>query len=189
MKESFILTIKAEDRPGLLHRVTGLIERKNIRIKSLNLAPTDIHDIVMIAVEIIVSENELVSLALKLEKIIEIFSVKTTKCNQSVCLRVAYFKISKTLLDLPEASVLQKYGAVIINWYKDAFLLAKYGSDTSIRELYNELDSPHLLGFTQTGLISDQAVIDDMEGRVIDSSTEPIIHIGDQSSVISGLAA
>ncbi|MES2107948.1 MAG: ACT domain-containing protein [Bacteroidota bacterium] len=166
-KEKYLLTIKAEERAGLLHSVTGLIERKHIEIKSLNLAPTDIHDVVMITIEVAVSESELTSLAFKLEKIIEVFSVQVTKYDQAVCLRATYFKVAKGLLETPQIAALQKHGAIIVNWYADAFLIAQHGTDTSILNLYNELDGPYLLGFTQTGLISDRALLDDVEGRVI----------------------
>lgn len=168
MKESYILTIKAEDRPGLIHLVTGMIERQQTAIKSLNAAPTDVHDIVAITIEVMISERALASLALKLEKIIEVNSVKAAKYDQVICLRVAYFKLSKAFLENPQKSALQKYGAVIINWSTDTLLVAGYGSDITIRHLYNELEGPHLLGFTQTGLISDTALMDDAEGRVMD---------------------
>src|ERR1700744_2090866 len=40
-KEHVVITVKADNRPGLLHLVPGLLERKLIRIESLSLAPTD----------------------------------------------------------------------------------------------------------------------------------------------------
>jgi hypothetical protein len=44
--------------------------------------------------------------------------------------------------------------------------VAKYGSDLVIRELYNQLDGPHLMGFSQAGLISDTKLIDNDDVRV-----------------------
>jgi acetolactate synthase small subunit len=158
-KQQFILTIKAEYRPGLLHLITGIIEKRQAEIKSLNAAQTDIHDIILVTIEIEVAESNLTSLALKLENIIEVFSVEASQFNQVVCLRAAYFKMAKAFLDTPKVSVLQNHNALIVNWYPDAFLLAHHGSDVTVRELYNQLDGPHLLGFSQTGLISDSSLI------------------------------
>lgn len=172
MKCKYVLTIKAEDRPGLLHLVTGIIEKKMIRIQSLNYAPTDIHEVMLITVEIITDENAVVSLVLKLENIIEVCGVEVRTYQEDVCLRAAYYKISRAFLDTSKASLLNKYSAVIVNWYPDAFLAAKYGSNVAILNLYNELDGPHLLGFSQTGLITDSVLIGE-----------------DQSSVINRLAA
>ena len=167
MKENYVLTIKAEDRPGLLHLVTGLIEKRLVRIKSLNLAPTDIHGIILITIELTIMENELATLAFKIENIIEVFSVDATKYSQSVCLRVAYFKMAKAFLDSPKTIVLSKYDATIIKFYPEALLVAKYGTDSTILKLYNSLEGPHLLGFSQTGLISDSKLIGEDQSSVI----------------------
>jgi acetolactate synthase small subunit len=169
MKENqFIMTIKAEDRPGLLHLVTGVIEKKLIPVESLNYAPTDIHDIILITVEVSASESDVTQLALKLENIIEVFAVEVKQFDSMVCLRAAYFKMAKTFLESPAAIVLSKYDTVIVQIYPEAILLAKYGTDLLIRKLYNALDGPHLLGFSQTGLISESNLIqhDDIE-RII----------------------
>jgi len=167
MRNDYILTIKAETRPGLLHLASGIIERKLIRIHSCSLAATDIHNIVLISIEITAGESELASLALKLENIIEVLSVEVKRYEETLCLRAAYFKMDRAFLDTPKVSILNKYSAVIVNWYPDAFLAAKYGSDAAIRNLYNELDGPYLLGFSQTGLIADSKLIGEDESSVI----------------------
>jgi acetolactate synthase small subunit len=167
MKNHYILTVKGEDRPGLLHLVTGMIEKKLVRIKSLNLAPTDIHDIVLITIEMRISESDLAILALKLENIIEVFSVEATQYDEKLCLRAAYYKVSKTFLASPRAIALSKFDATIVKFYPDAMLLAKYGTTATILKLYNELEGPHLLGFSQTGLITDSRLISEDESSVI----------------------
>ena len=166
MKENYVLTIKAEARPGLLHLITGVIEKRQVKITSLSLAPTDIHDIVLITIEVCGDESNLVQLALKLENIIEVFAVEMKQYNSMVCLRAAYFKLSKSFLETPKTTVLSQHNAAIVMFYPDALLVAKYGTDASILSLYNELDGPHLMGFSQTGLITDSSLIDD-EVRVI----------------------
>ena len=161
------MTIKAEERPGLLHLLTGMIEKRLLRIKSLSLAPTDIHDIVLISMEIFGTEKEMTSLALKLENIIEVMCVEVKLYKEVVCLRAAYFKLHKNFLETSKKSVLAKYSAVIVNWCDDSLLVAKYGSDAAIRNLYNELDGPYLIGFSQTGLITDSELIGEGQSSVI----------------------
>lgn len=167
MKEKYVLSIKAEDRPGLLHLITGMIEKRLVRINSLSLAPTDVHDIVLITVELMAGERELTTLALKLENIVEVFAVEARHYDRVLCLRVAYFKLKKEFLSTPRSSVLQKYGAVIVNLYPDTVLVAQYGSDAAIRRLYNELEGPCLVGFSQSGLITDSKLIGEGESSVI----------------------
>ena len=59
MKKKYVLSIKVEDRRGLIHLVTGALNRKLITIVSLTAAPTDIRDIVLIALGIVTSEKAL----------------------------------------------------------------------------------------------------------------------------------
>jgi len=155
----YLLTIKAEERPGLLHLVTGVLNRKLIPIVSLSAAPTDIHDVVLITMEVQASEKALQPLLYKLKNIVEVFAVDAIPYDDALSLRAAYFKMAKSFLESPKLSVLQKYGAVIVQAYPDAILIAKYGSDLAIRALYNDLDGPHLLGFSQTGLITETKLI------------------------------
>ncbi|QKJ32603.1 hypothetical protein HQ865_23510 [Mucilaginibacter mali] len=166
MKEQYVLTLKAEDRPGLLHLVTGMIEKRKMKINSLSLAATDISDITLITVEVVGTEGEIAILALKLENIIEIFAVEVAKYNQALCLRAAYFKIDSAFFEGVKASTLSKYSTTIIKTYPGALLLAQYGTDAAVLSLYNELDGPHLLGFSQTGLIADCGLMAENEDVV-----------------------
>jgi hypothetical protein len=68
--------------------------------------------------------------------------------------------------------VIGKWGAQIQNLQADTVLIGKSGSEALIRQLYNALEGPYLLGFSQTGLIADSNLI-----------------AGEQSSVIFRLAA
>ncbi|WP_214072608.1 hypothetical protein [Mucilaginibacter sp. dw_454] len=172
MKEQFVVSLKAEDRPGLLHLVTGVIEKRLVKIISLSSAPTDIHGMILITIEVNGEESVLAQLAFKLENIIEVFSVEVSRYSSYVCLRAAYFKVDKTFLESPKAIAMSKYDTTIVKFYPEAILLAKYGTDETILKLYNDLDGPHLLGFSQTGLITDTKLIGE-----------------DQSSVINRLAA
>jgi len=166
-KEHYLITIKAEERAGLFHLITGTIEKRQGSIISLNAAPTDIHGVVFITIEIYITESYVTSLAFKLENIIEVFSVQVVQQDSAICLRAAYFRIAKAFLDHQNVSILQKYNVVIVNWLPDAFVIAHHGNSHTVRDLYNKLDGPHLLGFSQTGLISEETLNgSDAESRV-----------------------
>jgi acetolactate synthase small subunit len=159
MLEKYILTIKADDRPGLLHLVTGMINRRLIEMENLSAAKTDISSIVLITIELNISDKTLTPLLLKLENIIEVYAAEAIKADATISLRAAWFKMDKAFLETPARSALQKHSAVIVNVYSDAVMVTKYGCDAAIRNLYNELEGPHLLGFSQTGLIADSSLI------------------------------
>lgn len=157
--ERMILTIKADDRPGLLHLLTGVLNRKLIPITSLTAAPTDIHDIVLVTMEITITEKALQPLLYKLESIVEVFSVEAASAKKALCQRAAYFSLNKLLLVTPQAIAITKYDAQIVNLKADIVVVAKSGSEAIIRQLYNALEGPYLLGFSQTGLITDSTLI------------------------------
>ena len=167
MKEKYLLSIKADDRPGLLHLITGMINRRLIGIESLSAAKTDVSSIVMITVEVLISEKALQPLILKLENIIEVYAVDAVKATEAIGIRSVFFKLSKAFLETPQALVLQKYGAGIVNLYPEAVLVSKSGCDADILNLYNQLEGPHLLGFIQTGLIADTVLISEDQSSVI----------------------
>jgi acetolactate synthase small subunit len=167
MTEKYVLNIKADDRPGLVHLVTGMINRRLIEMESINAAKTDIRSVVMITIELQISEKALQPLILKQENIIEVYAVDAIKAGKVIGIRSAIFKLSKSFLETPEALVLQKYGASIINLYPEAVLVTKSGCDEDILNLYNQLEGPHLLGFIQTGLITDTILINEDQSSVI----------------------
>jgi acetolactate synthase small subunit len=167
MKSKYVLTIKAEDRPGLLHLVTGVLNRKLIPIVSLTAAPTDIHDIALITMEIEISEKALQPLLYKLENVIEVFAVEAMPHDMAICQRSAFFKMNKEILSSPQVNAISKWEAQIIIVDTDTVLIAKSGSEAVIRRLYNELEGTHLLGFSQTGVIINSKLIGQGQSSVI----------------------
>jgi acetolactate synthase regulatory subunit len=75
MKELYILTIKADPRPGLLHLITGILEKKLIRIVCFSLEAPAADGTVLVTATVMIDPAGLKSLALRLENIIEVFSV------------------------------------------------------------------------------------------------------------------
>jgi acetolactate synthase small subunit len=167
-EEHYLLTIKAENRPNLLHLITGILNKKLISVIGLTSAPTDISEILLVTIEVSISGKALQPLLLKLGNIIEVFAVEAIRFDKALCLRSAYFKMDKAVLTSPQVSVINKWGAQIIDIHAKTVLIGKSGSESVIRELYNALDGTHLKGFSQTGMIANSNLIDNDEvGRVI----------------------
>lgn len=166
-KQKYLLIIKADDRPGLLHLVSGMINRRLIEIESVSAAKTDVRSIVIITVELMISKKALQSLVLKLANIIEVYAVDNIKVSDAIGVRSALYKLSKAFLETPGKGVLQKYGACIVNVDQQTILVSKSGCDADILHLYRQLEGPYLLGFIQTGLITDNYLINEDESSVI----------------------
>ncbi|HEY8929558.1 MAG TPA: acetolactate synthase small subunit [Mucilaginibacter sp.] len=166
-KENYLLLIKAENRPGLLHLITGMINRRLVEIESISAAKTDVRSIVVITIELLISEKALHSLILKIANIIEVYAVDNTKVAEAFGIRSAFYKLSKAFLETSGTCVLQKHGACIVKVTERAILVSKSGFEADILHLYRQLEGPYLLGFIQTGLIADSYLIDEGESSVI----------------------
>lgn len=75
MTERITLNILADSRPGLLHILSGVIEKKLIRITSLCLTAPEADGTVQIIVELLIKLTDLNTLKLKLQNIVEVYSV------------------------------------------------------------------------------------------------------------------
>src|ERR1700744_5835249 len=72
-----IFSIYAEDKKGLVGQILIHFNRKSYELISLNVARTDISDLVMVTVEALVPEHELPPFAERLKKIVEVYAVQT----------------------------------------------------------------------------------------------------------------
>jgi len=75
MTERITLTILADSRPGLLHILSGVIEKKLIRIIGFCLTQPEVDGTVKIVVEVLIELTDVNTLKLKLQNIIEVYSV------------------------------------------------------------------------------------------------------------------
>lgn len=82
MKEEYTLTIQADSRPGLLHLVSGIIEKKLIMIISFNLQRPAADGTAIITTTVMIDVADLKNLALKLENIVEVFSVTVSESDR-----------------------------------------------------------------------------------------------------------
>lgn len=167
MKEKYLLTIKAEEAPGVLARVLTMLSRRRIEMESVSMSKTDLIGVILISGEIYIDANEGKNLQFQLAKIIEVIIVHIVPAQSVTMHKTAFFKLSADVLrEEPENSI-QKYGAQLVKVSKDAFIISKTGSEETIKELYNKLDGKHLIGFAQSGVIADTPLLEcDDEWRI-----------------------
>jgi len=160
MKEKHLLSVLAEDEPGLLGRLLVMLTRRRIEMDSLSMAKTDINSVVLITAELLIDAADAKNLQLQISKIIEVIKTSLVPTGAILAQKLAFFKLSKDIMDAPQGNVVQKYGAQIISLYQDAFVISKAGTDAVITELYNKLEGEHLLGFAQTGMVADSQLLE-----------------------------
>ena len=154
----FILTVYAEDKRGLIGQLMVFFNRRYYDVHSLNVARTDISDLVMITVEATLPPSEVSTLREKLKKIIEVYSVTVTPGNAGLK-KTGFYRLSTDVLNTPLWLLIQKYGATLSSIGKDSMVISKTGQDNDLAELYRLLEGPSLLGFCKSALIVESSLM------------------------------
>lgn len=75
--QTTIFSIYAEDKKGLVGQILIHFNRRSYELISLNVARTDISDLVMLTIEAVVPSAELLPFVERLRKIIEVYAITT----------------------------------------------------------------------------------------------------------------
>lgn len=154
----FIFTVYAEDKRGLIGQLMVFFNRRYYGVHSLNVARTDISDLVMITIEAALPAHEVFTLQEKLKKIIEVYSVTVTEGGAGLK-KTGFYRLSVDVLNKPLWQVIHKYGATLSSIDKDSLVISKTGHDKDLAELYSLLEGPSLLGFCKSALIVESSLV------------------------------
>jgi acetolactate synthase small subunit len=155
--DQFIFSIYAEDKKGLIGQILIYFNRSSYDVLSINVARTDISDLVMITIEAEVPENSLKPFTEKLKKIIEIYTVNTYPAGDGLK-KTGFYRLNIAALSQHLWALTAKYGATLSSIGETSLVISKTGSDHDLTELYELLEGPHLLGFCKSGLIMEQSM-------------------------------
>jgi acetolactate synthase-1/3 small subunit len=153
-----IFAIYAGDKKGLIGQVLVYFNRKSYDVSSLNVARTDISDLVMITLEATIPENDLKPFIERLKKIIEVYAITTYGDGHSLK-KAGFYRMAIPALNNELWQLIGSYGAWLSSMGKDTFLISKTGSDQDLQQLYAGLEGPHLLGFCKSGLIIEESLV------------------------------
>ena len=154
----FIFTVYAEDKRGLIGQLMVFFNRRYYDVHSLNVARTDISDLVMITIEAALPAHEVFTLQEKLKNIIEVYSVTATPGDQGLK-KTGFYRLSIDVLNEPLWQLIHKYGATLSSIDKDSLVISKTGQDKDLAELYSLLEGPSLLGFCKSALIVESSLV------------------------------
>ena len=154
----FIFAIYAEDKKGLIGQVLTYFNRSSYDVQSMNVARTDISDLVLITLEARLPEPALSPFKEKLKKIIEVYAVTSYAAGEGLK-KTGFFRLAVEALNPQLWALMAKYGAVLSSMGEKSLIISKTGSDKDIAQLYSLLEGPHLLGFCKIGLIVEESLV------------------------------
>jgi acetolactate synthase small subunit len=153
-----IFSIYAEDKKGLIGQILIYFNRKSYDVISLNVARTDISDLVLVTLEAFVPETALMPFTERLKKIIEVHAVNIYAAQNGLK-KAGFYRLSNEALNHQLWQLIGKYGAQLSSMGERTFVISKTGSDGDLEELYRKLEGPHLLGFCKSGLIVEESLV------------------------------
>ncbi|SDE63000.1 acetolactate synthase, small subunit [Mucilaginibacter pineti] len=157
-ENQFIFSIHAEDKKGLIGQLLMHFNRSSYDVQSLNVARTDISDLVLITLEACVPEAVIEPFRHKLQKIVEVYAVNFCPANDGLR-KVGFYRLAKPALDARLWELMNKFGATLSSIAEHSLVISKTGSDKDLAELYALLEGPHLLGFCKSGLIREESLV------------------------------
>ena len=153
-----IFAIYAEDKKGLIGQILIYFNRKSYDVSSLNVARTDISDLVLITLEADVPGADLKPFTERLKKIIEVYAI-TTYDGRHQLKKSGFYRMNIIALNTELWQLIGTYGAQLSSIGTDTFVISKTGSDHDLQQLYNHLEGPQLLGFCKSGLIMEESLV------------------------------
>ena len=151
-----IFSIYAENKKGLVGQILVHFNKRSYEVISLNVARTDISDLVMLTIEAVVPAKELAPFTERLKKVIEVYAIQTFFDHLK---KTGFYRLDSVALNNALWLLIGKYGAHLTSMGERTFVISKTGSDADLDELYRRLEGPYLLGFCKSGLIVEESLV------------------------------
>lgn len=152
------IVVYAENKKGILGQVLIHFNKRSFEIHNLNVARTDLHELIVITIEIDLPAAEVETSIRRLRKIIEVVDVKAFLPGVLKTYKVAHFQLLGGMFDQELFMLLQRYGAQITSCRENELIIRKIGDDNDIQSLYNLLERRNLNAFCKSLLVQDEAM-------------------------------
>lgn len=160
--QEFTLTVYAENMPGILVRIVGIIARRHYNIESLTTSPSSIEEIHKTTIVVKVTETQIRKLCAQIDKQVDILKAFYYKNNEIVYQEIALYKIPTQAFfggDTLER-ILRQYNARIITVESEYIVVEKMGHEDGIIGLLNVFKELGIYEFVRSGRV---AVVKPME--------------------------
>ena len=153
-----ILSIRVEDRPGILFKVSNLFRARNFNIDSLTVGVMEDPSFAKMTVTTVGDEKQIAQIVKQLDKMIDTIEVKILDEKKSVYKELVLFKIklSKTSDSTEVNKLANTYGAKIHDEQNDLMIIELTSTPDQI-SAFEELIKPFgILDSARTGVTALQ---------------------------------
>ena len=149
-----ILSIKVENKPGILFKVTNLFRARNFNIDSLTVGVMENPEFSKMIITTVGDEKQIVQILKQLNKMIDTIEVKRLDEKKTVYKELVLFKIklSGSSDSIEINKLANTYGAKIHNAQKDSLIVEISASPDEIKAFEESIKPFGVLDSSRTGV-------------------------------------
>ena len=149
-----ILSIRVENKPGILFKVTHLFRSRNFNIESITVGVMENPEFSKMTITTVGTEKQIAQIVKQLDKMIDTIEVKRLDENKSVYKELALFKIklSEASNSIEINKLADTYGAKVHNEQKDSLIVELTSTPDKIKTFEEVLKPFGILDSARTGV-------------------------------------
>ena len=149
-----ILSIRVENKPGILFKVTHLFRARNFNIDSISVGVMENPEFSKMTITTVGTEKQIAQIVKQLDKMIDTIEVKRLDENESVYKELALFKIklSEASNSIEINKLADTYGAKVHNEQKDSLIVELTSTPDKIKTFEEMLKPFGILDSARTGV-------------------------------------
>jgi acetolactate synthase-1/3 small subunit len=149
-----ILSIRVENKPGILFKVTNLFRSRNFNIDSISVGVMENPEFSKMTITTVGTEKQIAQIVKQLDKMIDTIEVKRLDESKSVYKELALFKIklSEASNSIEINKLADTYGAKVHNEQKDSLIVELTSTPDKIKTFEEMLKPFGILDSARTGV-------------------------------------
>jgi len=153
-----ILSIRVENKPGILFKVTHLFRSRNFNIDSISVGVMENPEFSKMTITTVGTEKQIAQIVKQLDKMIDTIEVRRLDEKESVYRELVLFKIKLSeVSDSTEISnIAKKYGAKIHDGDKDSMIVELTSTPDQINAFEESMKPFSILDSARTGVTALQ---------------------------------
>ena len=149
-----ILSIRVENKPGILFKVTHLFRARNFNIDSISVGVMENPEFSKMVITTVGTEKQIAQIVKQLDKMIGTIEVKRLDEKESVYKELALFKVK--LSDASDSAEINKlantFGAKIHNEQENSLIVELTSTPDEIKSFEESIKSFGILDSARTGV-------------------------------------
>jgi len=149
-----ILSIRVENKPGILFKVTNLFRARNFNIDSISVGVMENPEFSKMIITTVGTEKQIAQIVKQLDKMIDTIEVKRLDEKESVYKELALFKVK--LSDASDSAEINKlantFGAKIHNEQENSLIVELTSTPDEIKSFEESIKSFGILDSARTGV-------------------------------------